>query len=154
HKASRRAPCFRRDPGGRGFSHMLSDQQFTRRLVQTVLVVTAAGIILAALWAPREALLLIFVSALMAMGFSPLVRNIERRTGDDSRRVPRWFAILAIYIAVVAVFVLVGLLVIPPLVAQATALWARLPEDFDRFQRFLIRYKLMQRRITLAEAVQ
>jgi predicted PurR-regulated permease PerM len=44
--------------------------------------------------------------------------------------------------------------VIPPLVAQATALWARMPEEFDRFQRFLIKYKLMRRPITLAEAVQ
>src|SRR5262249_43271174 len=97
---------------------------------------------------------LIYVSALIAMGFSPLVRNLERRPGDHSRRLPRWFAILAIYLTVIAVFVLVALLVVPPLVAQATALWARMPDEFDRFQHFLIRYKLMQRRITLAEAVQ
>jgi predicted PurR-regulated permease PerM len=38
--------------------------------------------------------------------------------------------------------------------AQATALWVRVPDLFNRFQRVLIRYNLMRRQITLAEAVQ
>jgi predicted PurR-regulated permease PerM len=130
----------------------VTDREFTRRLVQTVFTVAAAAILVAALWAAREALLLIYIAALIAMGFFPLVRLIER--GEQKRRVPRWFAILVIYIVVISVFVLVALLVVPPLVAQATALWARMPEEFDKFQRFLIRYKLMRRTITLAEAVQ
>jgi len=133
---------------------MTSDREFTRRLFQTVLTVTGVAILVAALWAAREALLLIYVSALIAMGFSPLVRNIERRPKDDRRRLPRWFAILVIYLTVIAIFVVVALLVVPPLVAQATALWARIPDEFDRLQAFLIRYKLMRRPITLAEAVQ
>src|SRR5439155_157843 len=48
----------------------------------------------------------------------------------------------------------VGLMVIPPLVAQAVALWEKIPAEFNRLQTFLIRYKLMTRPITLAEAVQ
>jgi predicted PurR-regulated permease PerM len=131
-----------------------TDRDFTRRMLQTVFTVVGVTILVAALWAAREALLLIYVSALIAMGFSPLVRNIERRPTDDRRRLPRWFAILVIYIAVIAVFVIVALLVVPPLVAQATALWARIPDEFDRLQAFFIRYKLMRRPITLAEAVQ
>ena len=51
---------------------MLSDRDFTRRLLQTVLTVAGVAIVLFALWAAREALLLIYVSALIAMGFSPL----------------------------------------------------------------------------------
>ncbi len=134
---------------------MMSDRDFTRRMLQTVLTVAGVAIVVAALWAAREALLLIYISALIAMGFSPLVRVIERpRSGRGRMRVPRWLAILAIYIAIVGVVVLVGLAVIPPLVAQAEALWGRLPEEFNRFQSFLIRRNLMTRRITLAEAVQ
>src|SRR4029079_12595231 len=38
-------------------------------------------------------------------------------------------------------------------VAQGRELWARVPELFDDFQRFLIRYRLMTRRVTLQEAV-
>jgi predicted PurR-regulated permease PerM len=134
---------------------MLSDRDFTRRLLQTVLTVAGVAILLAALWAAREALLLIYVSALIAMGFSPLVRLIERpRTRGWRLRVPRWLAILAIYIVIVSAIVLVALMVVPPLVAQAVSLWDRMPGEFNRFQSFLIRYKLMTRPITLAEAVQ
>jgi predicted PurR-regulated permease PerM len=132
---------------------MTSDQQFTGRMVQTVVTIAAVCVLLVAFWAAREALLLIYVSALIAMGFSPLVRNLERPDGVKSR-LPRWFAILLVYLTVIAVFVIVALVVIPPLIAQATALWARLPDEFTRFQTFLIKYKLLQRRITLAEAVQ
>ena len=67
---------------------------------------------------------------------------------------PRWLAILVIYAAIVAVVVLIGLMVIPPLVAQAESLWARLPTEFNRFQTFLISHKLMTHRVTLEEAVQ
>jgi predicted PurR-regulated permease PerM len=119
------------------------------------LTVAAVVIVLFALWAAREAVLLIYVSALIAMGFSPLVRLIERPHSSSGRfRVPRWLAILAIYLVIVGAIVLAGLMVIPPLVGQAAALWDTLPAEFNRFQAFLIRHKLMTRAITLAEAVQ
>lgn len=134
---------------------MLSDRDFTRRLFQTVLTVAAVALLLAVMWAAREALMLIYVSALIAMGFSPLVRWIERpRTRRGPGRIPRWLAILSIYLTVVAVIALVGLMVIPPLVAQGSSLWEKMPREFNRLQTFLIRYKLMTRPITLAEAVQ
>jgi len=128
---------------------MISDGEFTRRLLQTVATVAGAAILLAVLWAAREALLLIYISALIAMGFSPIVRFLERPRG-----VPRWLAILVIYAAVVAVIVLIGLLIIPPLVAQAASLWAKMPTYFNSFQTFLITHKLMVHRVTLEEAVQ
>src|SRR5262249_42868369 len=108
----------------------------------------------ATLWAARDALLLIYISALIAMGFAPLVAVLERRQGTGKSRLPRLFAILAVYVAIIGAFVLVGLVVIPPLIAQATALWARMPEIFNNFQRTLIHYNLLRRPITLAEAVQ
>ena len=118
-------------------------------------VVAAAAIVLSALWAARSALMLVYVSALIAMGFSPLVVLIERRrVSDGHSRIPRWLAILAIYVAVVGVFVIVALLVVPPLVAQAIALWTRVPIEFNRFQTFLIQYHLLTHRITLEQAVQ
>jgi len=131
---------------------MISDQQFTRRLWQTVFTTAGAGILLAALWAAREALLLIYISALFAMGFAPLVRAMERT--DRRAGLPRWLAILIIYLLFVTVLALVGLMVIPPLIAQATTLWSKIPTELDRVQTFLIHYKLLDRRFTLAEAVQ
>ena len=131
----------------------ISDRDYTRRMLQTVLAVAAVAILIAALWEAREALMLIYVSALIAMGFAPLVQMLER-PHSGRRRLPRWFSILVIYVTIVIVLTLVALAVVPPLVAQAAALWAKMPEEFDHFQRFLIRYKLLRRPITLAEAVQ
>jgi predicted PurR-regulated permease PerM len=134
---------------------MLSDRDYTRRMIQTVLTVAGVAILLAVLWAAREALMLVYVSALIAMGFSPLVKLIERARPDNGRRpVPRWLAILVIYAAIVAVVVLLGLMIIPPLVAQGESLWARMPTEFNRFQAFLVSHKVMTRPVTLEEAVQ
>ena len=123
-------------------------------MVQTVLTVAVVAILIAALWAAREALLLVYVSALIAMGFSPLVQWLEQGPHRGRTRVPRWFAILAIYLAVILVVVMVGVAVIPRLISQAAALWAKLPDEFDKVQTQLLRYRLLRRRVTLAEAVQ
>src|SRR5215470_3893104 len=128
---------------------MMTDRDFTRRLLQIVATVAGTAILVAILWAAREALLLIYISALIAMGFSPIVGVLERVRG-----VPRWLAILVIYLAIVVGLVLVGLMVIPPLVAQAAGLWAKMPSYFSNFQTFLIKHKLMLHRVTLEEAVQ
>lgn len=123
-------------------------------MLQTVFAIAGVTILIATLYAVRHALLLIYVSALIAMGFSPLVRNLERGPKDDRRRLPRWFAILVLYIVLISIFILVGLIVIPPLIAQTRALWSRLPNEFDKLQTYLIHYSIMRRKITLAEAVQ
>jgi predicted PurR-regulated permease PerM len=134
---------------------MPSDQEFTRRMLQTVLTVAAVGILLAALWVARDALMLIYVSALIAMGLSPVVRLLEHPTVLGKRRnVPRVLAILVVYVVVVAVLIAVGLLVVPSLIEQAAALWERMPQHFNDFQRTLIRYRLAAHRITFQEAVQ
>src|SRR3979409_991741 len=107
----------------------MTDRDFTRRMLKPVAALAGTAILLAVLWAAREALLLIYVSALIAMGFSPIVRMLER-----PRRIPRLLAILVIYAAIVGGIVLIGLLIIPPLVAQAASLWAQLPTHFNTFQ--------------------
>src|SRR5882724_5644669 len=102
---------------------MISDREFTRRLVQTVATVAAAIVLAAALYAARSGLMLIYISALIAMGFSPLVNLIQQRSGNGRIRVPRLLAILVIYLAVIGVIVAVGLAVVPPLIAQGESLW-------------------------------
>jgi len=132
---------------------MISDHDFTRRMLQTVATVAAVAVGLAALYAAREALMLIYISALIAMGFSPLVSLIQR-SNHGRLRLSRTFAILAIYVTIISVFVLLALAVVPPAVEQARELWARIPELFDDLQRFLIRYRLMTQRVTLQQALQ
>jgi predicted PurR-regulated permease PerM len=136
-----------------------SDREFTHRMVRTILTVATVAIAVAALWAARAALMLIYVSAIIAMGFSPMVRVADRprgASGQKRARVRRTLAILAIYLGIIGVFVLVGLTVVPPLVEQAGQLWTRLPQAFNDLQRFLIRRHIMTTttRLTLEEAVQ
>src|SRR6185295_17319450 len=69
-------------------------------------------------------------------------------------RVPRAMVILIIYLAIIAVLVVLGLMVVPPLVAQASELWNGLPQKFDELQRFLVDLRLMTHPVTLQEAVQ
>jgi len=106
------------------------------------------------LYRARDALLVIYVSVLLAIGFGPIVRTIERhpvKRGD--RALPRWLAILVVYLVIVAALTITGVLVIPPLVDQARELWTRLPSFLDQAQTFLINRGLLNHRITLEEAV-
>jgi predicted PurR-regulated permease PerM len=104
----------------------------------------------------RDALLLIYVSGLLALGFSPLVRMIERQKvlPVRSTRFPRWFAILVPYVAIVLAVVAIGGVLWPPLVEQARALWTALPDMFDRGQSFLVVKGLLHQHLTLREAME
>jgi predicted PurR-regulated permease PerM len=133
---------------------MISEGEFTRRLLQTVATVAGAVILVFALWEARAALMLVYVSALIAMGISPIVNVIERAHPGHDRLFPRWSAILSVYIVIVGVFIILGLLVVPPLVAQAAALWERAPAEFNKAQTFLLNHHLMTRRVTFEQAVQ
>jgi predicted PurR-regulated permease PerM len=105
----------------------------------------------------RDALLLIYVSCLLALGFSPLVRVIERQRllpiHSSKPRVPRWLAILVPYVAILVTVALVFTLLWPPLVEQSRALWAQLPDMFDRGQRFLVVKGWLSEHLTLTEAI-
>src|SRR5258707_1929038 len=102
---------------------MSFDDGFTRRMLQTVATVVGVGLLVALLWAARDALLLVYVSALIAMGLSPLVKLIERPSRQGTtRRVPRLLSILAIYAVLVSLAVFIVLLVFPHLILLSRAL--------------------------------
>ena len=116
--------------------------------VLTVVVVWCAYIV-------RAALLVVYVSIVLAIGFSPIVRVIERqKVLPAAKRLPRWLAILTLYVAILGTLALVIVLVLPPLVRQASALWEKLPEMFERVQAFLISKGLLTEHLTMREAVQ
>ena len=55
--------------------------------------------------------------------------------------------------AIIGALSIVGLLVIPPMIDQSQELWTKLPGLLDRGQSLLMRYGLLNHRITLEEAV-
>jgi predicted PurR-regulated permease PerM len=135
----------------------------TRRPAEEVRSLILYGIAMTALialvlWCAyivRDALLVVYVSVLFAMGFSPIVRIIEQpRFLAITQRLPRWLAILILYVAILGSITLVLFLVFPPLVDQAQALWAKAPEMFDRGQEFLIKNGVLKEHLTIREAVE
>ncbi len=126
-----------------------------RLIVFGVVVLTAAMMLTWLLFMVRSTLITIYISALFAMGISPLVRMLERPGVTWlSSRLPRWLAILLIYTAIIGAIVAVGAAVIPPLVQQFEELWRALPGQIDQGQDFLIRIGILGDRLTLGEAMQ
>ena len=125
-----------------------------RALVRYTLAAIVVTIALAwALFLARDALLLIYIAAVAAIGLSPLVEAAEQRSARLRYRVPRWAAILIIYVCIVGILVGVGLLLIPPLVAQAQALWTAVPSIVHQGQQWLIERGVMPREISVVEAI-
>jgi predicted PurR-regulated permease PerM len=118
-------------------------------------MVALAVIVLWAAFLVRGALLMIYVSGVLAIGFSPIVRVIERQRllPIGTGRFPRWLAILILYLAILGTITVVLVLILPPLVHQAQALWARVPEIFERAQQFLIEKGVLKQHLTITEAV-
>jgi predicted PurR-regulated permease PerM len=107
------------------------------------------------LYTVRSTLILVYISGMLAMGISPLVRMIERqRAIPIGTRIPRWVAILIIYAAIIGVLVLIGRLVVPPMIDQAEELWRTLPDRFAEGQRVLARIGILREPITIGQAVQ
>lgn len=103
----------------------------------------------------RDVLILIYVAVLVAIGLSPVVNTIEaHRLPSLRRHVPRWLAILAIYVTLLGLLVGVAALVVPPLVTQARELWTTAPGLLHTAQAWLLDRGLISREITVREAVQ
>jgi predicted PurR-regulated permease PerM len=136
---------------------MTEERDSPRRLI--VWTIGAVGVALVLGWvvyASRHVLLLLYVSALLAIGFSPLVRLLERQQllPVVTRRVPRWLAILVVYVGILGVVVGIGFLVLPPLVRQARELARQLPSMVERAQGYLVERGLLAEPITLKEALE
>jgi predicted PurR-regulated permease PerM len=133
-----------------------SNPDKTIKLIAFAVVLTAGTVVLLwGLYVARTALLVMYVSVLLAIGFAPLVHLIEhqRLVPIGSPRLPRWLAILAVYLVIVGALIVAGTLVMPPLVSQAADLWTHLPEHIERVQMFLVDRGFVTHTITLEEAV-
>ena len=126
-----------------------------RALIRYALVGLTLTVAIAwGLYLVRGALLLIYIAALVAIGLAPLAGVIERRPLYRRRRIPRPLAILIIYLGLLALLVGLGVLVIPPLVAQARELWSALPGMLQQGQQWLIDRGLLARELSFREAIE
>ncbi len=134
-----------------------SNTDETRALIRyAIAMVALAGIILWCAYLVRDALLIVYVSGIFAIGFSPIVRVIERQKvlPIGSTRFPRWLAILILYVAILGTLALVLFLIFPPLVQQGRGLFKKTPEMFERSQQFLLSKGWLKEHLSMSEAVE
>lgn len=118
-------------------------------------MVFVALVVAWAMYQARGVLLLVYTSALLATGFGPIVRAIERqRVVPIGRRLPRWLAILVVYVTIIGSVVGIGFAVVPPMISQARALAKSAPAMIDRGQQYLIDKGLLDHKLTLQEAME
>jgi predicted PurR-regulated permease PerM len=128
-----------------------------RALIRYALVGLALTMVLMwALYLTRNALLLLYVAALVAIGLGPLVTSVERLRDRRRRRrrLPRWAAILTIYLLLIGALVGIGSLVLPPLLEQARAFGSELPSLLQRGQQWLIDRGILTQALTVRDAVE
>jgi len=132
-------------------------QDSPRALIAWTIALAALAVItLWAMYLVRGVLLNIYIATLLAIGLSPLVRFIEhqRVLPIGTRRLPRWLAILSIYLVVIGAVVALAMTILPPLITQARDLGRNAPRMFDRAQDFLVARHLIDHKLTWQEAVQ
>lgn len=125
-----------------------------RALIRYALV--SATLTVALVWLlylVRDTLLLIYVAGLIAVGLFPAVDRIERQRLVRRIQLPRWAAILSVYIALLAVIVVFASLMVPPLATQARDFLMAAPDLLSRAQQWLIGQGILSREITFSEAV-
>jgi predicted PurR-regulated permease PerM len=132
---------------------MSSTREETRQTVVLAVGVSLAGLVsLWVLYLVRHVLLVLYVAVLFAVGFSPAVRWLEQRLAG--RRIPRWAAILVLYLGFLAAVTGICLIVLPPLFRQASELQTALPSYIDQMQSFLIARGVISHNYTWSELVQ
>jgi predicted PurR-regulated permease PerM len=133
-----------------------SDRSALRIVAWSIVMVGVALLLAVALYQVRTVLMLVYVSALLAIGLAPIVRAVERQKllPVGTRTFPRWLAILTLYLTLLVTVVGLAFAVIPPLVGQGQSLWRRLPDLFARGQQFLIDRGLVDHAFTMSEALQ
>jgi len=132
----------------------MSTQETNRVIARAVTMALVGVVTLYGLYLLRGVLLMLYISLLFAIGFTPAVQWLERkRFMERRRRLPRWFAILVLYVGGLAIIALILGLVIPPLIGQLNQLWENLPAYVDRLQVSLVERGLIERRWTWSELV-
>lgn len=122
-----------------------------RALIRYALVALAVTVALVyALYLARNALLLIYLSALVATGIAPLVESLERR---QRHHLPRWVAILFVYVCFLTIAIGLLVVVIPPLIEQARQFWAAVPGMLQNAQQWLVARGVLARELSFAEAL-
>ncbi|MFH1207004.1 MAG: AI-2E family transporter [Patescibacteria group bacterium] len=106
--------------------------------------VIAVLVLLALIYLLRDVILIILVSFILASALNPWVNALQRR------RIPRVLATVIIFLAFFGTFVLILVLLIPPIATQITDISKNLPSyynrimtDFEKFKDFSLQQNIL-----------
>ena len=118
---------------------------------RTVLMVSIAVGIGWLLVSTRAALVLIYLSALLAVGLAPLVSHLERRPPPFHFRPSRVVATAFVYLTGTAIFVIALVVVVPTIVTQARDFALFAPKALARLQEWLLARGVLRHTVTVEE---
>ncbi len=95
-------------------------QRLTVSLVNLLLVVST-GLLLVLLWQLRSLLVTLMIAIVVAAALAPIIEKAEKL------RIPRWLAVIVVYLGLIAILTGVGILIGPTVVQQIERLIRRLP---------------------------
>lgn len=129
------------------------DRRSRQLIVFGITVAFAAAVAVWTLFLVRQTLLVLYIAGLLAIGFNPAVRWLERYrlAGQRRWRLPRWAAILILYLAFIGFVVLVFALMLPPLINQSGELYDNLPTYAEELQSRLLSHRLITHQYTWTE---
>ncbi|GAB4204713.1 MAG: AI-2E family transporter [Coleofasciculaceae cyanobacterium] len=93
--------------------------------VTNLLLVVATGLLLVLLWQLRSLLVALTIAVVIAATLAPIIARAEKQ------RVPRWLAVILVYLGLFAILTGAGLLIGPTVVQQIEQLIQRLPSYLD-----------------------
>jgi predicted PurR-regulated permease PerM len=93
--------------------------------VANLLLVVATGLLLVLLWQLRSLLVALMIAVVIAATLAPIIDRAEKL------RVPRWLAVILVYLGLFAILTGAGLLIGPTVVQQIEQLIQRLPTYLD-----------------------
>jgi predicted PurR-regulated permease PerM len=95
-------------------------QRLTVSLINLVLVVIT-GLLLVLLWQLRSLLVALMIAVVVAATLAPIIDRAQKL------RIPRWLAVLVVYLGLIAILTGAGVLIGPTVVEQIQRLIRRLP---------------------------
>lgn len=95
-------------------------QRLTVSLINLLLVVST-GLLLVLLWQLRGLLVTLMIAVVVAAALSPIIEKAQKL------RIPRWLAVVVVYLGLISLLTGVGVLIGPTVVQQIERLIRRLP---------------------------
>ncbi|MEQ8753218.1 MAG: AI-2E family transporter [Coleofasciculus sp. G1-WW12-02] len=101
--------------------------------IQSILLITATVLLLLLLWQLSSLLVILMIAVVLAATLAPIIKSAQQLG------MPRWLAVLLVYLGLLTILVGVGVLIGPTVVQQIQRLFRRLPDYLEVLESLLDR---------------